>query len=46
MAGLMGADTLELNLEPSAGRAVRAARYGNTSEIVPAWARELMDGAR
>lgn len=47
MARYMGADTLELNLEPSDGaRVFNAGRYGKASEIVPAWASELMGAAR
>lgn len=42
-ARYMGAETLELSLEPSDGASLfRSARYGRASEIVPAWAGELM----
>ncbi|SEV95971.1 NAD-dependent deacetylase [Cognatiyoonia koreensis] len=38
-----GADTLELNLEPSEARSAFAdARYGPASEIVPAWVDEII----
>jgi NAD-dependent deacetylase len=40
-----GADTLELNLEPSSGAALFAeSRYGPASALVPAWVRGLLQG--
>ena len=43
LAGAMGADTLELNLEPSAGTALfDRARQGPASQLVPAWVDELI----
>ena len=42
-----GAETLELNLEPSDGAGqFRQSRYGPASQIVPAWARELLQPAQ
>jgi NAD-dependent deacetylase len=41
-----GAYTVELNLEPSEGRSLFAeAIHGSASEIVPAYARRLLNGA-
>ena len=43
MARHHGAQTLELNLEPSAGSShFHGSRHGKASEIVPAWAKEMI----
>ena len=42
-AASAGADTLELNLEPSAGASAFAqARHGLATEVVPAWVAEML----
>ncbi|MEL6793630.1 MAG: NAD-dependent deacylase [Pseudomonadota bacterium] len=44
-AARFGAETLELNLEPSSGaRDFDDARYGPATEIVPAWVAEMAEG--
>ena len=46
-AKLQGAQTLELNLEPSqVGSEFAEAQYGLASEVVPAWVRGLLDGLK
>ncbi|MEL6522734.1 MAG: NAD-dependent deacylase, partial [Pseudomonadota bacterium] len=44
-ARALGAETLEINLEPSGGaRQFDAGRYGPATEIVPAWVDEILAG--
>jgi NAD-dependent deacetylase len=41
----MGAQTLELNLEPSQGSAwFHECRHGPATEVVPAWVEEVLAG--
>ena len=43
LARAVGADTLELNLEPSAGTALFAAsEFGTASALVPGWVDRLL----
>jgi len=45
IANRAGAETLELNLEPSdIGSAFADARYGSASEVVPAWVSGIING--
>ena len=45
-AGRAGADTLELNLEPSDGASDFAdARYGKATDIVPVWVEEVLSAS-
>jgi len=42
-AARMGAETLELNMEPSANsRDFMEARYGSATEVVPAWVEDIL----